>query len=125
MYGNKNKPEDIRSQSKQKNREMLGQLLIQKFRSKFGVLTATPEGGAVENLIQLEVEKLLKQGQTTDAALREVEMKLDQAVALLKDELDRTSVKTPATGSQYSRLRAEDLAKLPQDQEKMSIKSFS
>lgn len=75
MYGSKSAVEH--AASKVKHRDQLTQLLVSKFRNRFGV---TADDTKIENEIQKEVTELLSKGTATEQGLMRLEEKIETVI---------------------------------------------
>ena len=69
--------------NKVKHRDQLAQLLISKFRNRFGI---TAEDSHVTNEIQREVSALLAKGAATEQGLMKLEAKIETVIKKMREE---------------------------------------
>lgn len=74
---------DAVTQSKSVHREQLAQLLINKFRNRFGV---TAEDSKIESVIRNEVTALLAKGTATEQQLVKLESKIETLIQKIREE---------------------------------------
>ena len=91
--------------AKQKHREQLVVLLVNKFRNKHKT-TTDPRSLEIDNLITLEVKNLLKEGSATDASLTKLDAKLETAIAEIKA---KTSKKDETSEVKLSEIKSNKL----------------
>lgn len=70
-------PKSADSLTRGKQRDQLIQLLLSKFKNRFGVTADEPK---IEKLIQSEVSELLKHGTATEQGLMRLEAKIETAI---------------------------------------------
>lgn len=66
-----------------RHRDQLAQLIIGKFRTRFGV---TAEDTRIETEIQKEVESLLATGTATEQGLMKLEAKIETVIKKIREE---------------------------------------
>lgn len=70
-------PKSADGLTRTKHRDQLTQLLLSKFKNRFGVTADEPK---IEKLIQAEVTELLKHGTATEQGLMRLEAKIETAI---------------------------------------------
>ena len=83
MMQNQTNGVDAVAQSKSLQRDKLAQLLINKFRNRFGI---TSDNQHIESMIKSEVTNLLARGQATEQALIQLEAKIETLVRKMREE---------------------------------------
>lgn len=74
---------DSLAHNKVKHRDQLAQLLVSKFRNRFGV---TAEDTRVANEIQKEVTALLAKGAATEQGLMKLEAKIETVIQKIRED---------------------------------------